>query len=88
MPTPYFDPSLFSYDDKLISPWERPKLQSEFPLRFWSRATGEKKFQLDPFDGKGRGKRFAGVGWHPQDPMAVSVLFAPGSAVVVNFHVR
>ena len=36
----YFDLTLYSYDEKLISHAERLKHCSEFPVKFYSRAHG------------------------------------------------
>lgn len=32
--TPYLDTSLFSYDEKWVSPMERPKVVGEYPIRY------------------------------------------------------
>lgn len=31
--TPYLDSSLYSYDEKWVSPMERPKVVGEYPIR-------------------------------------------------------
>ncbi|KAI9010101.1 De-etiolated protein 1 Det1-domain-containing protein [Hyaloraphidium curvatum] len=89
--SPYLDPGLYSYDDRAAGPWERPRLVGDAPVRFWSRATGERKFAVDPYEGGQRGaraKRFATVAFHPTDPFAISVLYTPTQGSVVNLHVR
>eukprot|EP00124_Ichthyophonus_hoferi_P002048 Ihof_evm1s127 gene=Ihof_evmTU1s127 len=45
--SPYFDFSLFSYDDKVVSPFERPYSCGDYPPKFYSRQTGAFKFKLD-----------------------------------------
>lgn len=44
--SPYFDTSLFSFDEKIVSCHEKPKQASEFPVKFYSRKTGRLKFKL------------------------------------------
>ncbi|CAG8506065.1 8848_t:CDS:2 [Ambispora leptoticha] len=44
--SPYFDQSLFIYDEKIISACDRPKPCQDGPIKFHSRATGELKFQI------------------------------------------
>ncbi|CAG8503793.1 2965_t:CDS:10 [Ambispora gerdemannii] len=44
--SPYFDQSLFIYDEKIISACDRPKPCQDGPIKFHSRVTGELKFQI------------------------------------------
>ncbi|ORY01309.1 hypothetical protein K493DRAFT_405593 [Basidiobolus meristosporus CBS 931.73] len=45
--SPYFDPALFSYDEKAISASDRPKPCQDFPIKFYLRSTGELKFKIN-----------------------------------------
>ncbi|XKL69010.1 hypothetical protein PGB90_006779 [Kerria lacca] len=89
--TPYLDLSLFSYDDKWISPMERPKGCGEHPIRFYERHSGLLKFKM--YAGiLGRSvpntvRRLVAFIFHPTDPFAISVQ-RTNSDYIVNFHLR
>jgi len=88
--SPYFDKSLFSYDDKIISSTERPKPCVDYPIKFYSRTDGQIQFKINPGlpDKSDRTKKFATYIVHPFQPFIISVqhtLFQPS---VVNFHYR
>uniref|UniRef100_A0A1A9WEX6 Uncharacterized protein n=1 Tax=Glossina brevipalpis TaxID=37001 RepID=A0A1A9WEX6_9MUSC len=44
--SPYLDYSLFNYDDRLVSAWERPKVNIVTPICFRDRSTNDIKFRL------------------------------------------
>jgi len=88
--SPYFDKSLYNYDEKLISSTERPKPCAEYPIKFYSRASGQVQFKVTPGlpDKADRTKKYATYIFHPFYPFVISVqhtLFQPS---IVNFHLR
>ncbi|KAK9729096.1 hypothetical protein K7432_000538 [Basidiobolus ranarum] len=90
--SPYFDPSLFSYDEKAISASDRPKPCQDFPIKFYLRSTGELKFKINtnvPNRGGSRvSKRYATFIVHPDQPFMISLQHTLMQPTVVNFHVR
>ncbi|KAK9001292.1 hypothetical protein V6N11_083079 [Hibiscus sabdariffa] len=92
-PSPYFDQSLFRFDEKLISATDRPRQSTDHPIRFISRRQLHKfKIKTGPEFGSadGRSKRYSHFLFHPFLPLALSFiqpsLFLPPSAV--NIHLR
>jgi hypothetical protein len=88
--SPYFDKSLFNYDEKLISATERPKPCAEFPIKFYSRIDGQVQFKLssgipDKFD---RAKKYASYVFHPTSPFIISIQHSIFQPAVVNLHIR
>ncbi|KAJ3282010.1 acid phosphatase det1 [Borealophlyctis nickersoniae] len=45
--SPYFDHSLFSYDEKTINSCDRARPNPDFPIKFYDRRRGSLKFKLD-----------------------------------------
>ncbi|KAG2177701.1 hypothetical protein INT44_008215 [Umbelopsis vinacea] len=45
---PYFDQSMFSFDDKFVSSLDGPKSSLGSPIKFYARKGGRMKFKLDP----------------------------------------
>jgi de-etiolated-1 len=88
--SPLFDQSLFIYDEKVISAVERPKPCVEYPIKFYSRKTGQVKFKLNPGipETTDRTKRFASYIAHPCFPFIISVQHTLFQPCVVNFHFR
>ncbi|KAG9303109.1 hypothetical protein G9A89_005067 [Geosiphon pyriformis] len=89
--SPYFDQSLFSYDEKIISASDRPKPSHDGPAKFYSRATGEFKFQIQltpSTRGANRVKRYVSFISHPWFPFIISVQYTLLQPTIVNFHVR
>jgi de-etiolated-1 len=93
--SPYFDPVLFSYDEKCISQTDRLKACSDVPTKFYSQATIKVVFSVrsgspNPDRSVNRPKRLASYIFHPSLPFAVSVqhVFVNNSAAssVVNIH--
>jgi hypothetical protein len=88
--SPYFDKSLFNYDEKLISATERPKPCAEFPIKFYSRVDGQVQFKLasgipDKYD---RAKKYASYVFHPSSPFIISVQHSIFQPSIVNLHIR
>lgn len=94
--SPYLDHSLFSYDMKLISNFDRPKPIGDQIIKFNNRETGRFSFRLYP--GKQASysgsscyqhtsiKRLVAFIWHPHEPFCISVQRAT-QEYNVNFHV-
>lgn len=93
--SPYLDHSLFSYDMKLISNFDRPKPIGDQTIKFNNRDTGRFSFRLYP--GKQMAnpssafyqhtsKRLVAFIWHPFEPFCISVQRAT-QEYNVNFHV-
>ncbi|KAK8617509.1 hypothetical protein V6N13_080421 [Hibiscus sabdariffa] len=92
-PSPYFDQSLFRFDEKLISATDRPRQSTDHPIRFISRRQLHKfKIKTGPEFGSadGRSKRYSHFLFHPFLPLALSFiqpsLFLPPSAVNIHFR--
>ncbi|KAI9165764.1 hypothetical protein LWI28_019969 [Acer negundo] len=93
-PSPYFDHSLFRYDEKLISATDRHRQSTDHPIKFISRRqprTSKFKIKPGPEAGSmdGRTKRISSFLFHPFLPLALSIqqtLFL--QPAVVNIHFR
>eukprot|EP01132_Coremiostelium_polycephalum_P007974 gene7974-9808_t len=91
--SPYFDKYLFSYDEKIISSTERPKPLVDYPIKFYSRVSGEVKFKLNtggPQDKNDRqSKKYATYIFHPYYPFIISLQHSSNaSPLLVNFHYK
>ncbi|GAB4833075.1 acid phosphatase det1 [Ancistrocladus abbreviatus] len=93
-PSPYFDQSLFRFDEKLISATDRHRQSTDHPIKFISRRQPKfPKFKIKPGpeagSGDGQAKKISSFLFHPNLPLAISVqqtLFPQES--VVNIHFR
>lgn len=93
-PSPYFDQSLFRFDEKLISALDRHRQSADHPIKFILRRqphTLKFKIKTGPETGSadGRNKKICSFLFHPFLPLAISIqqtLFLPPS--VVNIHFR
>ncbi|XVF01703.1 hypothetical protein REPUB_Repub04eG0111300 [Reevesia pubescens] len=93
-PSPYFDQSLFRFDEKQISATDRHRQSTDHPIRFTSRRQPnihKFKIKAGPEFGSadGRSKKISHFLFHPFLPLALSIqqtLFLPPS--VVNIHFR
>ncbi|KAJ1391261.1 Six-hairpin glycosidase superfamily [Sesbania bispinosa] len=93
-PSPYFDQSLFRFDDKLISATDRHRQSTDHPIKFILRKYPYSlKFKIKPGPEAGsmdgRAKKISSFLFHPILPLALSVqqtLFLQPS--VVNIHFR
>ncbi|KAK3225896.1 hypothetical protein Dsin_005758 [Dipteronia sinensis] len=93
-PSPYFDQSLFRYDEKLISATDRHRQSTDHPIKFISRRQPHTlKFKIKPGPEAGsmdgRTKRISSFLFHPFLPLALSIqqtLFL--QPAVVNIHFR
>ncbi|KHN35102.1 Light-mediated development protein DET1 [Glycine soja] len=93
-PSPYFDQSLFRFDDKLISATDRHRQSTDHPIKFiLRRHPYSLKFKIKPGPEAGsmdgRAKKISSFLFHPILPLALSVqqtLFLQPS--VVNIHFR
>lgn len=92
--SPYLDLSLFSYDEKWVSPMERPKASGDTPILFYDRHRGKLKFAM--YAGmQGRSgnqqasqqRKLVAFIFHPTDPFVISVQKSQLN-YIVNFHVR
>lgn len=93
-PSPYFDQSLFRYDEKLISATDRHRQSTDHPIKFITRRQPcSLKFKIKPGpeagSTDGRAKKISSFLFHPILPLALSIqqtLFLQPS--VVNIHFR
>ncbi|KAG8373883.1 hypothetical protein BUALT_Bualt11G0071600 [Buddleja alternifolia] len=93
-PSPYFDHSLFRYDEKLISATDRHRQSTDHPIKFISRRPPNiLKFKIKPGPQGGSAdtgaKKISSFLFHPILPLAISVqqtLFL--QPAVVNIHFR
>ncbi|KAL5747027.1 hypothetical protein ACOSP7_024021 [Xanthoceras sorbifolium] len=93
-PSPYFDQSLFRYDEKLISATDRHRQSTDHPIKFIARRQPRTlKFKIKPGPEAGsmdgRTKRISSFLFHPFLPLAISIqqtLFL--QPAVVNIHFR
>ncbi|XP_051148931.1 light-mediated development protein DET1 isoform X2 [Andrographis paniculata] len=93
-PSPYFDHSLFRYDEKLISATDRHRQLTDHPIKFISRRhPNVLKFKIKPGPECGNSdtgtKKFSSFLFHPILPLAISVqqtVFL--QPAVVNIHFR
>nr|XP_004511489.1 light-mediated development protein DET1 isoform X3 [Cicer arietinum] len=93
-PSPYFDQSLFRFDDKLISATDRHRQSTDHPIKFILRNYPHSlKFKIKPGPEAGsmdgRAKKISSFLFHPILPFALSIqqtLFLQPS--VVNIHFR
>uniref|UniRef100_A0A183UUI7 DET1-like protein n=1 Tax=Toxocara canis TaxID=6265 RepID=A0A183UUI7_TOXCA len=65
--SPYLDPSMFSYDDRLLATIERMRLPDKEVVKFHSRVTGLPLFQMSVSRG-----RYVQLLFHPSEPFAIS----------------
>ncbi|XP_066381010.1 light-mediated development protein DET1 [Miscanthus floridulus] len=91
-PSPYFDLSLFRYDEKLISAIDRHRHCTEHPIKFISvRQPNVVKFKIKPGSDSGasdsRAKRISSL-FHPFFPLALSIQETYMQPTVVNIHFR
>eukprot|EP00271_Cylindrocystis_brebissonii_P015894 TRINITY_DN38960_c0_g1_i1.p1 TRINITY_DN38960_c0_g1~~TRINITY_DN38960_c0_g1_i1.p1 ORF type:complete len:255 (-),score=32.72 TRINITY_DN38960_c0_g1_i1:502-1266(-) len=92
-PSPYFDQTLFHFDEKLISAFDRHKPCAEHPIKFISRRRPNAlKFKIIPGAELGpadsRVKRVASYVFHPFLPFAISIQQSFMQPTIVNFHFR
>lgn len=93
-PSPYFDQSLFRFDEKLISAADRHRQSTDHPIKFILRRPPHTlKFKIKPGPEAGvtdcRTKRISSFLFHPVLPLALSVqqtLFL--QPAIVNIHFR
>lgn len=93
-PSPYFDQSLFRFDEKLISATDRHRQSTDHPIKFISRRPPYSlKFKIKPGpeagSTDGRTKKISSFLFHPNLPLALSIqqtLFL--QPAVVNIHFR
>ncbi|ONK59113.1 uncharacterized protein A4U43_C08F3100 [Asparagus officinalis] len=92
-PSPYFDLSLFRYDEKLISATDRHRHATEHPIKFSSRRPPNSvKFKIKPGpEGEAGGqdsrpKRISSFLFHPFLPFALSIQQTFMQPTVVNIH--
>ncbi|XP_062211279.1 light-mediated development protein DET1-like isoform X4 [Phragmites australis] len=92
-PSPYFDLSLFRYDEKLISAIDRHRHCTEHPIKFISvRQPNVVKFKIKPGSDSGasdsRAKKISSFLFHPFFPLALSIQQTYMQPTVVNIHFR
>lgn len=88
--SPYFDKSLYNYDEKVISSTERPKQCADHPIKFYSRSDDQVQFKITPGlpDKQDRSKKYASYIFHPYQPFIISVQHVLFQSPIVNFHFR
>ncbi|CAA0836874.1 Light-mediated development protein DET1 [Striga hermonthica] len=93
-PSPYFDHSLFRYDEKLISATDRHRQSTDHPIKFILRRHPKTlKFKIHPGPESGgvdtRAKKISSFLFHPILPLAISVQQTVYlHPAVVNIHFR
>ncbi|XP_042488753.1 light-mediated development protein DET1 isoform X2 [Macadamia integrifolia] len=92
-PSPYFDQSLFRYDEKLISATDRHRHSTDHPIKFISRRhSNSLKFKIKPGPeaggADGRAKKISSFLFHPILPLALSIQQTFLQPSVVNIHFR
>ncbi|CAM0884973.1 unnamed protein product [Alopecurus aequalis] len=92
-PSPYFDLSLFRYDEKLISATDRHRHCTEHPIKFISvKQPNVVKFKIKPGSDAGasdsRAKRISSFLFHPFFPLALSIQQTYMQPTVVNVHLH
>ncbi|URE15997.1 De-etiolated protein 1 Det1 [Musa troglodytarum] len=92
-PSPYFDVSLFRYDEKLISSTDRHRHSTDHPIKFISRRQPNAlKFKIKPgletSGAEARTKKICSFLFHPYLPMALSIQQTYMQPTVVNLHLR
>ncbi|KAL5556179.1 hypothetical protein UlMin_038415 [Ulmus minor] len=93
-PSPYFDQSLYRYDEKLISALDRHRQSTDHPIKFiLRRPPYSLRFKIKPGPEGGstdsRAKKISSFIFHPFLPFALSVqqtFFLQPSAVNVHFR--
>ncbi|XP_074584095.1 light-mediated development protein DET1-like isoform X2 [Curcuma longa] len=91
-PSPYFDLSLFRYDEKLISSTDRHRHSTDHPIKFISRRQPNvPKFKIktgiDTGGADNRAKRSSFL-FHPYLPLVLSIQQTYMQPTVVNIHLR
>lgn len=96
--SPYFDMSLYSYDEKCVSHTDRLKNCTDFPAKFYSRVSGKMTFTVQPgrpntvATGTRRDRKLASFVFHPYLPVVISVQHmidgSGGTASLANIHIR
>ncbi|KAL9876365.1 uncharacterized protein ACN2A1_013070 isoform 2-T2 [Glossina fuscipes fuscipes] len=97
--SPYLDYSLFNYDDRLISAWERPKVNILTPICFRDRIANDIKFRLfleTSFKNGQRATEDSGLRmsqrelvtfiFHPYEPFIISIQKVC-RGYTINFHI-
>lgn len=92
-PTPYLDPSLFEYDEKMIAPFDRPRPCPEYPIKFMHRSNDSMlAFKIDATCPASRAdprvKWLSSYVFHPIYPFAISALQSFMQSTVIKFHMR
>eukprot|EP00257_Ricinus_communis_P016591 XP_015574807.1 light-mediated development protein DET1 isoform X1 [Ricinus communis] len=92
-PSPYFDQSLFRFDDKLISATDRHRPSTDHPIKFISRRQPcVLKFKIKPGPEAGsidgRTKKVSSFLFHPFLPLALSIQQTLFMQPSVNIHFR
>ncbi|XP_030470851.2 light-mediated development protein DET1 isoform X1 [Syzygium oleosum] len=92
-PSPYFDQSLFRYDEKLISAIDRHRQSTDHPIKFITRrqpCTLKFKIKTGPEAGSadGRTKKISSFLFHPFLPLALSIQQTLFSQPSINIHFR
>ncbi|KAL9230495.1 hypothetical protein vseg_005837 [Gypsophila vaccaria] len=93
-PSPYFDQSLFRFDEKLISATDRHRQSTDHPIKFIARRQPKvPKFKIKPGPEAGnsdpRVKKMSSFLFHPNLPLVISIqqtVFL--QSTVVNIHFR
>ncbi|WCJ32879.1 Light-mediated development protein DET1 [Euphorbia peplus] len=92
-PSPYFDQSLFRFDEKLISATDRHRPSTDHPIKFISRRqpfTLKFKMKPGPEAGStdGRNKKVSSFLFHPFFPLALSIQQTMFLQPSLNIHFR
>ncbi|KAI9204104.1 De-etiolated protein 1 Det1-domain-containing protein [Polychytrium aggregatum] len=96
-PSPYFDHSIFSYDEKAITNTEKIRQCVDIPIKFYDRETGSLKYKFDlDIQSNPHGyappprnsKRYVSYVFHPTDPLFFAIVQCAGQPPVVSVHLR
>eukprot|EP01134_Creolimax_fragrantissima_P002800 CFRG2800T1 len=84
--SPYFDNDMYSYDESVVSPFDRSISSFSLAARFYSRSDGSFKFALHRANEGSveNRKHFVSTFFHPTLPFAITCLI--GQECVYTFH--
>lgn len=89
--SPYVDRALFSYDERFMSPSDRPKQCPDPALRFYSRRTGRVRFRMiaGPPQAPVRMRHTMKYVFHPFAPLVISTMAMGGwQSAAIKIHYR
>uniref|UniRef100_A0A914GWU4 Uncharacterized protein n=1 Tax=Globodera rostochiensis TaxID=31243 RepID=A0A914GWU4_GLORO len=85
--SPYLDPNLFNYDDKLVNLIEKGRYPPDQPLKIFSRRTKNLHTKLDFRVSAAKSLSYTRVLFHPIDPFVMSISRGIQPETLISFHV-